>query len=97
MQIDSVLHVYVYIYIYMFFILFSIMVYHKIVNIVPSTLPYNLVVYPSYLDKSLHLLTPTFHPIPLPTPFHLGNHKSVLYISEAASVSYISSFVSYMF
>ena len=33
----------------LFFIFFSIMVYHRILNMVPCAMPYDLVVYPSYI------------------------------------------------
>ena len=56
---QSVLYIYIYViymYIYMlymcvyifFFILFSIVVYHRILNIVPNVIQYDLV-YPSYI------------------------------------------------
>ena len=44
--------------------------------------------------NSLHQLTQTPNPS-LPHPLPLGNHKSVLYVCESVSVSWISSFVSY--
>ena len=44
-QSDSVIHMYTF-----FFILFSIMVYHRILNIVPCAVQQDLVVYPSYIQ-----------------------------------------------
>ena len=38
---------------------------------------------------SLHLLTPNSPIHPTPSPLPLGNHKSVLYVCESVSVSYI--------
>ena len=44
------------------------MVYHKIVNIVPCALQYNLVVYPFYLDKKLTSANPNLPPYSSPNP-----------------------------
>ena len=43
-QSDSVIHIHTFV-----FILFSIMVYHRILNIVPCAILWYLVVYPSYI------------------------------------------------
>ena len=67
-----------------FFTFFSIMIYLKILNIVPYTM--ELIVYPFYTkqyasaDPKLPL-----HPSSTP-PTPLGNHKSVLYVCESGSV-----------
>ena len=45
-KIDSVLHIYIYIH---FLILFSLMVCHKILNIIPCAIQQDLAVYPFYL------------------------------------------------
>ena len=48
-QNDSVIYI-LYIYIYTFFVtFFSILVYHRILNIVPCAIQKDLVVYPSYI------------------------------------------------
>ena len=51
----SIIHIYTF-----FFIFFSIMVYHRILNIVPCAIQQDLVGYPTNkaLYNSLHLLTP---------------------------------------
>ena len=64
----------------LFFIFFSIMVYHRILPIVPcascSTL---LFAHPMY--NSLHLLIPNSQSLPPPALSPLAtNHKSVLYV-----------------
>ena len=61
-------HTYIYIYIYIFKkIFFSIMVYHRIVNIVPYTYKKTLLfIHPLY--NSLHLLTPSPQSIPPQPP-----------------------------
>ena len=72
----------------LFFILFSIMAYHRILNIIPSA-NQDLVVYPSCVFCilcSLHLLIPNSQSIPASFPLPLGNHKYVLYICESASL-----------
>ena len=60
------MHIYIYIYIYthILFVFFSIMVYHRILNIVLCAVQWDLLVYPFYIYKNLHLLTPTSYPIP---------------------------------
>ena len=45
--------------------------------------------------KSLHLLIPASHSIPPPPPCPFVNHKSILYVCESVSVSWITSSVSY--
>ena len=63
-----------YIYI-LFFILFSIMVCHKILNIIPCAIQQDLVVYPSYIYQFVYA-NPKLPIHPSSTP-PLGNHKSV--------------------
>ena len=59
-QSASAVHIYIYIHTHSFFIFFSIMVYHRILNIVPCAIQQDLVGYPTNkaLYNSLHLLTP---------------------------------------
>ena len=64
-----------------FLILFSIMVYPRMLTIFPCALQWDLVVIQSVCD-SLRLPTPDSQSVPLP-PF--GNHKSVLYVCESVS------------
>ena len=71
-QSDSVIHIYTF-----FFIFFSIMVYHRILNIVPCVYSRALL-FIHFLFNSLHLLTSNSQSIPLPPPLAFGNHKSVL-------------------
>ena len=81
-QSDSVTHIYT-------FKIFSIVVYHRILNIVLCAVQSNLVVYPFFVDmyNSLHLQTSIFHSTPSPSPLPLGNLKSGLYVRESSSVS----------
>ena len=66
-QSDSVIHTF-------FFIFFPIMVYHRILNIVPCATQEDLVAYPSHIMVCL-----CWSQTPSPsTLFTLGNHKSVL-------------------
>ena len=62
--------------IYIIFIFYSIVICHRILNIVSSAIRWDLVVYHS-LYKSLPLLIPNSHFFPPP---NLDNHKSVLYV-----------------
>ena len=70
-----------------FFTFFAIMVYPRTLNTVPCALQEDLLSIHSLLAlsivivSSLHLLTPNFQSIPLPTLRSLGNRKSVLYVS----------------
>ena len=79
-----------YTYIQSFKILFSIMVYHRIMNIV---LYIRTLLFIHSKWKSLHIHTTSNHPSPSPPP--LGSHKSVFYVYESVSVLQINSFVSY--
>ena len=55
----------------------SIMVYPKILNIVPNAIQQEFVVYPFYIQyNSLHLLIPISQSTP-PPPLPLDNFKSV--------------------
>ena len=76
----------VYIYIYtFFFIFFSIIVYHRILNIVPCAIQQDFVVYPFYVYQFT-----SANQTPNPTlshPIFLGNHRPVLYVSDSISVS----------
>ena len=49
---------------------FSIIVYYKVLNVVPCAIQYNLVVYLFY-NSSLYLLIPNSEFIPFPPPFPL--------------------------
>ena len=79
-QSDSVIHICTF-----FFIFFSVMVHHRILNIVPCAISRTLLFIHS-LCNSLHLLIPNSQSTPLPPPLPLGNHKSVLYVCESVSV-----------
>ena len=65
-QSDSVIHI-----LHYFYILFSIMVYHRILKIVACAIQWDLVVYPIYNSW----------PLLIPNSLLLGNHKSVLSVS----------------
>ena len=87
-QSDSVIHIYT----VFFKIFFSIMVYHRILNIVPCAIQQDLVVYPFYIYK----LTSADSNLPLhssPNPRPLDNHQSVVYVRDSVSISQIGSFV----
>ena len=62
-----------------FFVFFSIMVYHRILNIVPCAIQSDTVVYPSYIHNSLHLLVPNAQSFPPLHTLPLGNHKGEYY------------------
>ena len=66
---------------------FSVMVYHKILNIVPCTIYIWALLFIHSIYNSLHLLTPTSQSTPLPPFLPLGKHKSVLYVCESVSDS----------
>ena len=72
----------------------SIVVYHRILSIVPCAIPSDLVVYPPYIQyfasancKLPRHLSPTLLSVPL------GNCKSVLQVCESVSVLQINPFV----
>ena len=69
-----------------FFVFFSIMVYHRILSIVPLLCSMALLFIHSVYN-SMHLLIPHSQSFPPPPP---GNHEPVLYVCE--SVSSITSF-----
>ena len=69
-QSDLVIHIF-------FLKFFSFVVYHKILNTVPSTIQWDLVFYPFSIIACI---------IPSPHP-PLGNHKSVLSVYESVTVS----------
>ena len=61
-------YTYIYIYIYIFFFMFfSIMVYHRILNIVLPVLYSRTLLFTHYIHNSLHLLIPNSQSIP-PAP-----------------------------
>jgi len=66
---------------YTLFLYFSIMVYHRILNIVICAIQWTLVfIHPIYNSLASHFIPP---PTLLPP---LGNHKSLLYVCESVSV-----------
>ena len=67
-----------------FFLFFSIMAYHRVLNIAPVLYSRTLSFVHS-VHSSLHLLTPTSHTQPSPL-LHLGNQNSAFCISESVSV-----------
>ena len=72
------------------------MVYHRIYVYIKFPMLYSRTLsftHPVY--KSLPLLTPKSHSIPLRPLLPLGNYKSDLCVCESVSVLSISSFVSY--
>ena len=90
------IHIYVYIYIYTHthtqFHIFSIMVYHRILNMVLCAMQDLVVIHSIY--NSLHLVTPTSQSIPALVPSFLPT-QSVLCVCESVSISWIGAFVSY--
>ena len=68
---SKLIHLYEYTH---FFIFFSIMVYHKILTIVPCAILYELVVYPSCIYQFV-LLILNSQAIPFPFPLLLGSHN----------------------
>ena len=74
-----------YTHIYTFFIFFSIMVYPRILNIVPMLYIRTLLFFHS-IRNSLHPPNPHLRCIPLPPRLLLSNHKSILHVSESVSV-----------
>ena len=85
------IYIYVYIYIYththifmLFFLFFSIMVYHRIMNIILCAIQSDLVVHPFYIEE-FPSASSKFSLYPMPLSFPLGNYKSVLYICESVS------------
>ena len=82
------LHIYIYIYIYTFFMLFALMVYHRISNVVPCAVgPCRALLFIHFTYDTVHLLTPNSQSIPPPSLLPLGNHNSVFYICESVSIS----------
>ena len=80
-QSDSVSHMYIYI----LFHIFCIMIYHRILNIVPCAIQKDLVVYPLCIYQ-VALLTPTAYCVLSPSPSPLATthlflcvHDSVLF------------------
>ena len=67
---------------YSIFIFFSIMMYHKVLDIGPHPILYTLLfIQPIYNSLPwLIPVLPSFFPLPL------GNHKSVLYVCELVSL-----------
>ena len=62
---------------------FSMIVYCRIVDIVPSCTLLSM----HSIYYSLHLLTPSSQSVPLPNPLSpLGNHESTVYVHESVSV-----------
>ena len=75
----------VYIYICLLFkIFFSIMAYHKMLNIVPCAVQRDLVYSP--YTKLFASANPKLPILPFPTLLPTGNHKSVLYVFVSVSV-----------
>ena len=69
----------------MFFFIFSIMIHHRILNIVSCGIQQDLVVYPFYIYQIASANSKLLiHP-----SFLLGNHKPVLYVCEFFPVSYV--------
>ena len=64
-----------------FFIFFSITVSHRILNTVPCAVQQELVVYP-FCIYQFASANPKLPCLPSSTPFCLGNHQSVLYVSD---------------
>ena len=89
-------HTYIYMYIYIHthtqFHIFSIMFYHRILNIVLCAMQDLVVIHSVY--NSLYLVTPTSQSIPAPVPSSL-TAQSVLCVCESVSISWIGAFVSY--
>ena len=71
-----------------FFIFFSFVVSHRVSNIVPSAIQQYLLFIHS-LYTNLYLLIPNSQSLPPPLLPSLGSQKSVLYIWESVSVSYL--------
>ena len=65
-----------------FCIFFSIMVYHRISNIVPCAIYSRTLLFIHSICNSLRLLTPNSQSVPPRPPLPLGNHKSVLYVGD---------------
>ena len=79
-----------YIYIF-FFIFFSIMAYHRIVNIVFPMLYSRILLFIHSIYSSLHLLIPNSQSFPPLLP-PLGNHKSRFIFSTCCLTKYYDSF-----
>ena len=83
-QSDSFIHIYTF-----FFIFFSIMVYHRILNMAPCARGTLLSSHSLY--NSLHLLILNSQStLPPPSPHLLGNYSPVLYVCESVSITQIS-------
>ena len=88
-QSDSVIYIYTHTF---SFIVFSLMVCHRIFSIVPCAISKTFI---HSVYNSLHLLIPNSHSVPPPSPIPLGNHRSVFYVYDSISVSQTGSFVPY--
>ena len=73
-QSDSVTHVYI------LFHIFSIMVYHRILNTVPCAIQQGLVIHLFYIYQSASA-NPQIPIQASPTHLLLGNHQSIFYVS----------------
>ena len=84
-QFIHFIYIYIYTHTYTFFFTFvSIMVYHKILNIVPCAIEWDLV-HPFYIYQFASANPKVLiHPFPPPP---LGNHQSPLYVHSSVSVS----------
>ena len=83
-QSSSIAHTYM-----LFFILLSIMVYHRRLNIVPCSVQWDLVIYPFYLYQIAPGNSKSALSHSLPSP---SNHKAVFYVCEsffALQISFI--------
>ena len=73
---DSVIHIF-------FFTFFSIMVYHRILNMASCAVQEDLVIYPFFICQFSSAI-PNSNPI-LPHSYPYGSHKSVLYVLDSVS------------
>ena len=74
------------IYIYVLLHIFSIVAYHRILNVVPCAIQWGWHLFIHSLYNSIHLLIPNSKSVALPYPLP-GNHKTVIYVCESVSVS----------
>ena len=68
-------------------IFFSMIVYHRILNVVPCAVYNRTLLFIHSIYSRIYLLTPDSRSIPFPLYLPLGKHRSVLFVCESVSVS----------
>ena len=69
-------------------------VYHRILNVVPCAIYNRTLLFIHSIYHRIYLLTPDSHSIAFPVCLPVGEHKSVVFVWESASILSVCSFVS---